>query len=518
LQNFPSDHDHEEKPPHWLTVLALTLPRMVLGWAGDSGRLLVGLIGLNFRKTLFRLRRGRGRCPCQNPSDSGRAMQTSCDAMLSWSRPIRFRRLCPLLRQNPAGEWRCSVDTADVRPFWGRAFAYLGGGIAGLYLAAALAAFLFLRIVGYPVTIPAVAWPPAWHQIDRARAQYFTAKAEAALRENNSVAAMMALSQSYQLDPSNYDVGRMLAQFSQPGWGDTANRVYQQLMREHPERRGETAAAWFLALLSRGDFPTIVTLAADRVAADPAWLNALLFASRRTGDSDVLRRLLAVRPPLPPYVSQVLTLELELRAAGPAGAPRLLERSLAPSPAPFLVYYFTDRQLRAGLPDAALLTLKTYGNVMAPRDRIELVLATYAAEGWESIARSQVEQLLNADTNPPAVELVCAQLIRNPDPAMLDALFAAVYRRPLPKNGDLLGAYTSLFCAAGAEGDWLRLQAAAAELKSLTRTQFTSLDVAEAYFRAGRQGSVPLARCLRSLPGLPIDVTYAMYDYADRRK
>ena len=162
-------------------------------WIADRGRLLTGLLSLNFRKTLFRLAPKKFGCPCQNPSDSGRAMQTSCDAMLSWSRPIRFRRLCPLLRQNPAGEWRCSVDTADVRPFWGRAFAYLGGGIAGLYLAAALAAFLFLRIVGYPVTIPAVAWPPAWHQIDRARAQYFTAKAEAALRENNSVAAMMAL-------------------------------------------------------------------------------------------------------------------------------------------------------------------------------------------------------------------------------------------------------------------------------------------------------------------------------------
>lgn len=518
MQKPPPSTDTPEETPHWLRVLALTWPRAFVGWAGDLARLLWGFLDLNIRKTFFRWGRGRVRCPCQHPSDSGRAFETACDAMVSWSSARRFRRLCPLLRKNPAGEWRCSVNTADVRPFWGRAGAFFGGAALAIYLSGTLAAFLFFRIVGYPVTYPSVAWPPAWHEINHARAQFFMGKAVRALQGNNPVAAMMALSESYHLDPSNYAVGRMLAQFSQPGWGDTSNSVYLQLMHDHPERRKETASAWFLALLARGDFSTIETLAAERAATDPAWVNALLFASRRTGDRDVLRKLLKSGDALPLYARQVLTIELQLRAADPGGAQRLLSRPLPPAPAPYLVYYWIDRQIHAGLADEALIELNGVGKRMEPRDQIELLLETYAAEGWQSIVQGKVDQLLNASTNTALIELVCAYLIRHPDPYILERLFAAVYGRALPANSDLLGAYTSLFCAAGADGDWVRLQASAAELKSITRSQFTALDLAEAYFRDGTQNRIPFDRCLRSLPGLPIDVTYALYDYADGRK
>ena len=278
----PDTEPRERKPPRWLEA-ALALPHATLGWLNDTGRLYWGFLELNLRKTLFRRGRGRVRCPCQNPSDSGRAFETSCDAVTPWSKPERFRRLCPLLRKAPDGRWMCSVDTAAVRPFWGRAFATAARTAAVAYLCATLLAFLLFRVVGYPVAYRAVAWPPAWHEIGKARAQFFLKKAARDFRDNKPGPAMMALSQGYELDPENYDAGLTLARLSQSAWGDLSNRVYQRLLHDHPEKAAQTAAFWYAALLVRGDFQTISLLAADRVNEGPAWLNALLFASRRTG-------------------------------------------------------------------------------------------------------------------------------------------------------------------------------------------------------------------------------------------
>ena len=55
------------------------------GWLADFFRLLGGLFYWNARKTVFHWRGGR--CPCQNPSDSGRALETTCDACLHWHQP-----------------------------------------------------------------------------------------------------------------------------------------------------------------------------------------------------------------------------------------------------------------------------------------------------------------------------------------------------------------------------------------------------------------------------------------------
>ena len=114
------------------------------GRFADLFRLVWALLYWNTRKSWFQLRRGRSPCPCQSPSDSGRAYETACVACLSWNEPARFRRDCPLLVSTPQG-LRCSVNTADVRPFWRRAFFFYGGGLATLYLTAALTVFIFLR-------------------------------------------------------------------------------------------------------------------------------------------------------------------------------------------------------------------------------------------------------------------------------------------------------------------------------------------------------------------------------------
>ena len=155
----------------------------MIGWLGDFLRFWWGLLYWNTRKSLFRLNRDRARCPCQNPSDSGRARETGCDAAHAWYQPARFRRVCPLLVETAEG-LRCAADARDVRPFWGRAAAYYAAAALALYLAAVFALFACLRIVGYPLSPVSLLWPPRWSDLRLARGDYFVAKAQRALARN----------------------------------------------------------------------------------------------------------------------------------------------------------------------------------------------------------------------------------------------------------------------------------------------------------------------------------------------
>ena len=337
---------------------------------------------------------------------------------------------------------------------------------------------------------------------------------------NQPIPGIMALSQSYQLDPGNYELGRLLAELLQSGWSDNSSRVYRQLMRDHPAERRQTSGAWFQALLARGDFTSIESLAGERMSGDPgsaaAWFNALLFANRRTGHNEVLRKLLDPAGGLPLYMRQMCALELQFRSESPAATQSVLQRPIASNPAPLFVYYWIDRQLHAGLADAALLELNLHGPLLSSPDRVRLTLDAYALEGWDTILHGQVDQLLAAGLSPALVQLLCTHLIRQPDPVILDGLFDAVYSHPPAADAGNLGLYASLYCAAGAGRDWLRLRAAAAELQSIAGSRFTALDSAEAFFHGAQP--VPVERCLRALPGLPVEISYAMYDLADLRR
>lgn len=157
----------------------------MLGWLADFFRLLGGLFYWNIRKTWFQQRRGRSPCPCQSPSDSGLAFETGCEACVQWSRPIRFRRVCPLLVETLDG-LRRSGNTADVRLFWGRTLRYYGGMLGTLYVIAVLAVFVFLRTIGYPVSILDISLPPLWHRLAHARGWYFFEQSQRAFTAGRS--------------------------------------------------------------------------------------------------------------------------------------------------------------------------------------------------------------------------------------------------------------------------------------------------------------------------------------------
>lgn len=276
-----------------------------------------GLLYWNARKSFFRLRGRRARCPCQNPSDSGRALETACDAAHNWSAPVRFRRVCPLLVDTPAG-FRCSVDTQDVRTFWGRAAAYWLSAAAGIGLVGALGGFVVLRLVGYPISPLAVIWPARWHELRLAKSEYFVAKARHALDAQQVREAILSLAIAYQDNPRNYSAGIQFAQLTSIGQPEYADPIFVRLMRDFPDQRAVTSEVWFRCLLIHGHFSRVAELAAVRLLDDasqrPAWLNALFNATRLDGNDQPLRDLLERHAAgLEPIDIALINSELQMR-------------------------------------------------------------------------------------------------------------------------------------------------------------------------------------------------------------
>jgi len=508
-------------------------PRLwgVIGWAGDFFRFWWSLFYWNIRKTVFRWRGGR--CPCQNPSDSGRALETGCDACTSWHRPARFRRVCPLLVSTPGGP-RCSADTKEVRPFWGRALAFYSGGLAVLYLVVVLGIFSVLRGIGYPVHLTAVAWPPAWRQIQAARAEYFYEKAGAALATNHVSEALLGLSYAYNLNPRNHQAGLLLAklwQMSQPALSD---RVYARLLRDNPEQAAQIVHEWYRALLARGDFPRIAQLTPSFLRADaahaPVWLHALFFAGRRLGDPEPLRRFLAGDRSLPSNLRRLAEIELLIETGHTSEAHSAL-LALAPA-SPYGSYYQVSGLTTLGFPDEALLALNRAAAGLPQPDYLALRLDAYAAKGWRSLVESETDFLLSVPS-PAAINLLCAHFIRYPDAELLAAVFRKFQQQPLAPSAESYEAVTALFCSAGVNASWSNLHLARGMFEQIGLPSRNTLDIAEAFFH-GRSAERRLGSILPlfqpppypiSLPAkkaaappvviepMALDVTYALFEH-----
>jgi len=483
----------------------------VIGWAGDFFRFWWSLFYWNLRKTIFRWRGGR--CPCQNPSDSGRARETSCDASGSWHRPARFRRVCPLLTMTAQG-LRCAADTKDVRPFWGRALAFCGGGAATAWLVTGLGAFAVLRGVGYPVRFAAVAWPPDWREIRPARAEYFYEKATRALAASRVNEALMDLSYASNLNPRNFQAGLLLAKLCQVGQPVLSDQLYARLLHDDPDQAALIAHEWYGALLARGDFPRIIKLAPAFLTRDAAnaavWLNAFFFATRRLGDPEPLRRLLATEPALPANLRRLGQIELWAETGRTGEAHDALSR--LPLDTAYAVYYQATELTALGFPDEALLALDRAAALLPGPEYLALRLDAYAAKGWRSLVQNEIEFALSPPVRASLIESLCAHLIRHPDAELVADLFARLQQNPLPPSAASYQATLALFCAAGANADWPDFRAARNMLRQLSGAPFKALDTVESFFR-DTSANRRIGNVLPLLQPLDLDVTYALFEH-----
>ncbi len=490
-------------------------PAGVIGWLGDFFRFWWGLLYWNARKSLFRLSRGRARCPCQNPSDSGRARETGCDAAHYWHQPARFRRVCPLLVETPEG-LRCSVDMRDVRPFWRRAAAYYGSAALALYLAAALGLFACLRIIGYPLSPVSLLWPPRWTELRLARSDYFVAKAQRALDAHRVNEAILSLDIAFQNNPRNYDIGLQLAQLMSLGQPDIADRIFTLLMREHPEHRATTAEAWYKFLLVTGRFDRAAGLASrlllDDRAQRPAWLHALFFVTHHTRDDQPLRELIEKHAgELDPIYVALINSELLIRQGGGLKLLPGLTSELPAGAGFYGPYFQVSRLIVLGRPNEALAMLNRYTTAkrLPDADAYQLRLEVLAALGRQDVLRQRLAQ---EPVNARELELLSTHLVRHPNPAVLDALAQCVKRSKLPADISTYAAYSDFLVACGVARDWDKMHATAAMLKTLSGSRMTRLDTVEAFFQQNDPGRRP-ETILPTLPALSLEMIYALFDH-----
>lgn len=432
---------------------------------------------------------------------------------MQWDKARRFRRVCPLLVETPDG-WRCSVDTRNVRPFWGRFFGYYGGTLGGIYLIGAIGVFIFLRIVGYPVSIVHVTWPPSWHRIGQARGWYFTEKARQSFAANRTGEAILYLSNAYEFDPGNYTAGLMLAKTLQSGQPVPSNRIYERLYHEHIAQREDTAEEWFRALLARGDFISILELSRDRLLDHTphasAWMRALVFASRQSGKAQTLAALGESRDPAASVWRPVIESELLTLGGRTAEARARLDRPDWRAVPPYGVYYQIAQLIALGDAFAAMDRIGAAASQLDSETRAALTLAAFAKQGARRPLQQQVDLLLAPKLSLPVVKILAAQLIRQPDQAILDQLFQKFLREPIPFNTDSAGVYFSLLCATGVQGDWRKFSALAKIINDGSGMNPSFSLAVESFFR-GRTTSDRITSILPMVP-LPIEVTYALIE------
>jgi plasmid stabilization system protein ParE len=432
---------------------------------------------------------------------------------MMWNRPSRFRRVCPLLVETPDG-LRCSADTADVRPFWGITLRYYGGTLLAIYTAVVLTVFIFLRTIGYPVSIVHVALPPLWHKVGQAQGWFFGERARRAFAAGDTSTALLYLANSFELSP-NYDAGIALAKAWQAGQPVRSDEIFTQLLRDYPERRDATAQDWFRALLARGDFEKIAALSRDETLRDrthaQTWLRALLFATRQSHNDEPLRAIRQISAPAAVIWHQLIDTELLVRAGRTAEAKTALLGAWPANAPLFTIIYRVGTLTDLHETFAALDLLET--SRLAQRDIeawLTLRFDALAAAGARGTLLKEVDSLLQPPLNQPTLKVICAQLINHPDSEIFRHLLAKLEREPMPLTDQTAGGWFALLCTAGAVGDREHLHAIGARLREASHTPFLAVQLVENFFQAD-SGETRANSFLPFLP-VPLEVTYALLE------
>jgi hypothetical protein len=421
--------------------------------------------------------------------------------------------MCPLLA-TVDGRRVCSVDAADVRPFWGRAALIYCGSAAGLAAGAVLAVFTAFRVIGYRVPLHVVAWPPAWHQVDKARADYFYRLAQRALAAGDVRQAYLALGQVHALDPANADAARLLAQFTEMTSPDYSDAIYSQLVLGGVGDMEGTAEIWVHALLSRGDFPSVAALSSRMLrmgtAHVPAWTQGLLFAERMgagTGEAD---RLLAPGVHLPGEARSALSLARSIRTGTDDERFKMVQLYLGGAATPFEVYYSLRCALDMGRAADVLAFIEgKQGAALTPYDRESLKLDAYSAMGWHEPERREIGLILEQGVSASTAGLLAGHLVRYPDAESAARLFDLLAAKPLGAAPENVGAHVALLCAAGVNGLDARMAGEAEIVGRIVGGTFPAWDNVKSFFE-GRAHAKNPAAILPALGQLPLEMVYAL--------
>ncbi|MEO6876537.1 MAG: hypothetical protein ABI222_17110, partial [Opitutaceae bacterium] len=159
---------------------------------------------------------------------------------------------------------------------------------------------------------------------------------------------------------------------------------------------------------------------------------------------------------------------------------------------------------------AALDRLASNGTQLDDETRVTLQLAAYARQNVRPPLQQLVDQLLGPKLSLPVVKILAAQLIRYPDQALLDQLYARYRADKLPFNTESAGTVLALLCATGVNRDWPKFAELRASIAQQSGASPTFLAAVEAFFR-GQTNTTRITAILPILP-LPIEINYALID------
>jgi hypothetical protein len=235
----------------------------------------------------------------------------------------------------------------------------------------------------------------------------------------------------------------------------------------------------------------------------------LLFATRQLGDDAPLKSLAESSAPAVARWHPLLKTELVVRSGRIDEARSRLKQNWPVSSPPFAIYYRVATFASLGDSYAALDILEANRLALGDDEAYaSLKLDALAGAGASRTLRAKLDELLAPRLTAARVTILCAHLIRHPDPEFYSRLFDKVQQERLAFDENTARAWFALLCTAGVVGDASRLHSLVVMLKSEARTQFMALTAIEGFFRGARPGSSVTAY-LPAIP-LPMEVNYAL--------
>jgi hypothetical protein len=424
--------------------------------AADLPRLIAALYVWNARQTRFVASGRRGACPCQSRCDSGRAEAPGCEAVIGLRQPQAFRMVCPALTRDAAGEWRCSVPAAAVRPHLGRFFGYHAVAVVVGLVAFAAAWQFILRSAGYTIPWHYVAWPGNWSEVHRLQADQLVGRAKDFLRRGDLKAAQLALATARQLNPEAHEASLLIAELKRLEAPATSDAIFRDVITRAPDLASAAARRWCTLLVARGDFVAVRALAAERLRREPIstapfWTEALLFADQRAIPDETVAAL-AADTTLNTTVRDALHVVAGARLSRSNEQQQRLEqiadRALLGT-GEVAALALVSRHL--GLSNLTTRILRSAPAEFAPALRLQLELELIASPAEHARALAQLLQLA---PETGALTLVANELLRRPDAALLEQLLRRLESADAARSGKVdVPLRLATFSAVAASGD-----------------------------------------------------------------
>ncbi|HTJ79217.1 MAG TPA: hypothetical protein VL357_09490 [Rariglobus sp.] len=356
------------------------------------------------------------------------------------NKPIRFRRVCPLLVPGADGRGAfCSVPADKVRPFWGRAFIFLMGGLAGGYLAGATVLFVGVRMTGVDsLAWHQVVWPGSWGEISHERSQYFFKRAILACARQDYPLAYRSMATALEEDPHNYDVRLLMAQYAEFA-GDfiTADQFFEQILREFPKSGLRTAITWHDTLLSVGRPKALAAQCLRMAVADKdrrfIWTGSLLLAMHlgHLGPDFVAKNEEAIGR-LGPDIRSLVQAEALLVSGDVPAALAGLRHPFSQPVDGNLVIQQIQFFLRAGAPADAEVAWTVNAHGLDEFDRRLARCWIDRAMGYAPLGELEFSALADRSHDEATLDKLVATLVMQPDQEWCRSLHRRVLKGPEP--------------------------------------------------------------------------------------